>query len=219
MEPKVDVDQQIKTLRRLYRIGKSSLTRNPLRMDYGDSELRAKEARLPKEYLTKARVFASKEKGYTQAELDQLFALMQDHQHPVGVGHIFKLLAVPREHRRSIQKEAFLHHWSVAELKAQIRTRFGNRRKAAGRRPAIPAIPHGNESALFEVTQAWLRMYETLHAADKAGDIASWSKLTPSEQRVGDDARRLLEQLLQFLDNRFAKGRGRQASKLSPAIH
>ncbi len=201
-----NIEEKIEELRMLHKAGMSSLRKSPTRMNYGESDVRAKEAQLPKEYLTKARVFASKEKGYTQADLKELFALMREHQHPIGVGYIFKLLRVRKDQRPSIQREAFLHRWSVAELKAQIHARFGNRQQAAGRKPVILMTAKGVESALLQATQKWERLYAHLRSPGAAGNLeGGWHRLTPLQQRLGDDIHEGMKGLLRSLEGRFPK--------------
>ncbi len=72
---------------------------------------------------------------FSEKELDELLALMEQHKWPVSESSIHRLMSVrDKRSRRSLQRRAAKGRWSRLELNRRIRIKCGTRR-SGGRNP------------------------------------------------------------------------------------
>lgn len=173
------VRRSLQAVRAFHAVGRKSLDRHPDAVGYGSMEAEAERLGVSAEMLRKARAFAG---AYTDADLDDLYALADGHDFPLGVSHVIRLLSIPTRSRARFQRATVQGRWSKRRLDAEIRKRFGNRQPAAGRRQASPETAEDAYYAIARLCHQWQRLTAALDrppAIDAEGVRVSGPELPP----------------------------------------
>jgi hypothetical protein len=100
---------------------------------YGEMEGEAERLGLNIHYMRAARRFAAM---YSPEQLDRLCKACETANYPLGWARTMLLLTVPKAaERESLLKQAIREDWSKPKLQAEIRRRYGVRRKPGAGRP------------------------------------------------------------------------------------
>lgn len=161
-----DVDEACRALRKAHADGTELLETFGEWAKHGDRAIdkEAKKRRINADLLRKLRQFANPEGGYTPDELNRLVKLCREERRALGVTFVYKLVTVPKENgqREEFEREVIANRWSLARVGAELRERFGARRRG-GRRRAVPG-KHGSLLAqIDEMCASWERWHVQLN--------------------------------------------------------
>lgn len=164
------VEAAIKAIREYHAQGRRSLKELPGRGEYGDKTLadQAKILGWNNTKLRKARQFARKKVGYSGNHLKKLYILLRENRPNFGISYVGLLVTVPLILRDELQKECIVNNWSTAELKAEIKKRFGSRRQG-GRRRHVSSNPESALVQLEEMAHTWQRWYGVVTEVEEGG--------------------------------------------------
>lgn len=115
-------------LHEFYKIGQSALRKSQLtggRSAYGSYAMQevAEGEGICDSLLYEARSFAQL---YSQEEFDELIELVTTFNHGLGFSHVIELMKVSEPHvRKELQKAAAKRHWSVRNLRDEVRRVLG----------------------------------------------------------------------------------------------
>ena len=148
-----EVQEAIKEVREVYRIGGKILKTCPIKGNYGKKLIQKQAAvhGLNEDLARKARQLADGDRGYTKEELEALFDLCLEHGYVLGISVVHKFLTVPKVNKQRVgfQEEAIKGHWTRSRIAAELRQRFGTRRQG-GKKVKIPADLEGALSVMEE---------------------------------------------------------------------
>jgi hypothetical protein len=164
-----EVEQAIREIREYHAVGRRSLDLVPEKGGHGRGEIPAQAADLGwnETKLRKARQFAHPETGYSPEDLAQLFRQLRQHRPVFGTAMIGLLVTVPKKRARAeLQRRAIEGNWSVAELAAELKRRYGSRRQA-GRRRSVPTDPDRLLVQIEEMADSWQRWYAAVSGSDR----------------------------------------------------
>lgn len=194
-----EVYRAIAEIERFYMIGHKSLAKYKRGDVYGRMTQEAAKVSLHPEMLRKARVLADPEAGYTRSELSDLCRLIQKHGfwrgRPFGPSHLIRFLTIPRKQRVAFQREAIQGRWSRKHLDAEIRLKFGKRRKDVGRKPKSLASPEEVYYELLRLSEKWLRVCQGLRGEETSNTGQIRKDLRPSVREEIEKIERVVERL------------------------
>jgi len=156
------------------------------------------------EYLRKARQFGDPAKGYDRAELRVLcqairnnVATFTSRGTTFGTSHVIRLVSVPKSagKRAQLQSLTLAGGWSIDELDAEIRRRFGRRRQGGRRRREV-TDRRGLLVQAELVTRSWLRRFDQVNEQEstKRGKSTLLDRLPePLRKAIQTAARALAE--------------------------
>jgi hypothetical protein len=155
-----DVERAVDALRTYYEMGQESLSRDPKRVEYGQSN----------EPLRKARVFAA---TYTERELEKLLDRCQKHNRALGITFIHRLATVRiKEDRNKLELAMIRERWSRYQLDREIRRYCGNRHgsRNVGRSPHRPKDTADALTELIRLSVKVTRWAEMMSPADASSN-------------------------------------------------
>lgn len=162
------VDKAIRQIRRFHQVGRESLERHPERVPYRGMDAEARRCRLTRPWMTMARVFADRERGYSESQLERLCRECEKYGTALGRTHIARLLSVPWPRRRDIQRRLVGESWSVRRLEHEIRRILGPR-ASGGRRPRLGEDATSAYAELMRVCIRWERVVHQLEQDRRNG--------------------------------------------------
>ena len=131
------VEKAIKKIEDRYAIGQTILKQCGPTSPHGLITELAEQYGINRDHAQKLRAMASKETGYTKAELNQWFKRFREEDYALSISHFIKLISVREgKERDHITQEALTNRWSSHRLQAEILARQG-RRQEGGRRPTV----------------------------------------------------------------------------------
>jgi hypothetical protein len=167
--------RSLKEVRDMHAKGVNSLAKMKETV-YGAMQAEAKRLGLPIDYLRKCRVFAA---DYDRERLDALCDACEAGKYPIGWSRVILLLGVPGGDRDALLAAAVQGHWTRQQMAAEIRRRYGVRRKpGAGRRTKLDAAD--TTDAVYQKGMELCMKFESFMAAMR---------------REGEDGRTPLAQL------------------------
>jgi hypothetical protein len=153
------VEKAIKKIEDRYAIGQTILKQCGPTSPHGLITELAEQYGINRDHAQKLRAMASKETGYTKAELNQWFKRFREEDYALSISHFIKLISVRKgKERDHITQEALTNRWSSHRLQAEILARQG-RRQEGGRRPTV-IKGEGFEAELERTMWAWDRWLE-----------------------------------------------------------
>ncbi len=164
------VEEAIKEIRAFYSLGKELRRANPRGRGFDRHFISAEALRQKtnEDRLRKARAFADRVAGYSRNELSELCRLIREVQPDqddrlgiFGPALIMRLLSVPKNDRRALQKQAVEGGWTFSRLDREIARRYGPRREG-GRRPRILGDMAGFLAQVESMCLQWFRWREEL---------------------------------------------------------
>ena len=158
------VETAIAAIKKFHKQGQKSRADHPERLGYQAGKL-AKAANINPDTLRKARDFAHE---YKPDDLDRLFARCREHQSPLFVGHVIRLITLGRKQRLRLELKAIKGRWSKRQLDEDIRKICGNRRAKSGRLPRVPQDVAGIRVELRRISLKWERMYAAMREQTEA---------------------------------------------------
>ena len=153
------VEKAIKKIEDRYAIGQTILKQCGPTSPHGLITELAEQHGINRDSAQKLRAMASKETGYTKAELNQWFKRFREEDYALSISHFIKLISVREgKERDHITQEALTNRWSSHRLQAEILARQG-RRQEGGRRPTV-ITGEAFEAELERTLWAWDRWLE-----------------------------------------------------------
>lgn len=153
------VEKAIKKIEDRYAIGQTILKQCGPTSPHGLITELAEQYGINRDHAQKLRAMASKETGYTKAELNQWFKRFREEDYALSISHFIKLISVREgKERDHITQEALTNRWSSHRLQAEILARQG-RRQEGGRRPTV-ITGEAFEAELERTMWAWDRWLE-----------------------------------------------------------
>ena len=153
------VEKAIKKIEDRYAIGQTILKQCGPTSPHGLITELAEQYGINRDHAQKLRAMASKETGYTKAELNQWFKRFREEDYALSISHFIKLISVREgKERDHITQEALTNRWSSHRLQAEILARQG-RRQEGGRRPTV-ITGEAFEAELERTMWAWNRWLE-----------------------------------------------------------
>ncbi len=153
------VEKAIKKIEDRYAIGQTILKQCGPTSPHGLITELAEQYGINRDHAQKLRAMASKETGYTKAELNQWFKRFREEDYALSISHFIKLISVRKgKERDHITQEALTNRWSSHRLQAEILARQG-RRQEGGRRPTV-ITGEAFEAELERTMWAWNRWLE-----------------------------------------------------------
>jgi hypothetical protein len=153
------VEKAIKKIEDRYAIGQTILKQCGPTSPHGLITELAEQYGINRDHAQKLRAMASKETGYTKAELNQWFKRFREEDYALSISHFIKLISVRKgKERDHITQEAVTNRWSSHRLQAEILARQG-RRQEGGRRPTV-ITGEAFEAELERTLWAWDRWLE-----------------------------------------------------------
>ena len=153
------VEKAIKKIEDRYAIGQTILKQCGPTSPHGLITELAEQYGINRDHAQKLRAMASKETGYTKAELNQWFKRFREEDYALSISHFIKLISVREgKERDHITQEALTNRWSSHRLQAEILARQG-RRQEGGRRPTV-ITGEAFEAELERTLWAWDRWLE-----------------------------------------------------------
>ena len=185
------VEKAIKKIEDRYAIGQTILKQCGPTSPHGLITELAEQYGINRDHAQKLRAMASKETGYTKAELNQWFKRFREEDYALSISHFIKLISVRKgKERDHITQEALTNRWSSHRLQAEILARQG-RRQEGGRRPTV-IKGEGFEAELERTMWAWDR-WLVLHLEANTELRPELSKAVKSVQKKINDLSGLLD--------------------------
>ena len=182
---KADVAIAVKRLKDFYKVGLQSLRRHPNLLRYGEMKTEAGTARLKEEKTRKARQLASAKSGYSPKALELLSMHAKKKCFALSVTHAIRILTVPKDRRRDIEKRMIDEAWSVSRLEMEIAGLFGKRRHG-GRRRKIPADAPAVLLQLEQMCEEWGRWYFHLQREPEVRTTSDGRSVKEEKCRLDD---------------------------------
>ena len=173
----------VASLREFHRMGAEARKRAPNTGVYspGVSIQLAAKYGISRGLVDKARAFAVM---YDEADLEELCGLRNSQGMPLVRGHVIHLLSIKdRRQRRAFQRKAIQHDWSVRQLVAEIRKRFGKSGKG-GRKPPKPESLSDALQQIVRLSEPLLRWYRELEKQAVGGGFSLTNLPKPVEQHL-----------------------------------
>ena len=185
------VEKAIKKIEDRYAIGQTILKQCGPTSPHGLITELAEQYGINRDHAQKLRAMASKETGYTKAELNQWFKRFREEDYALSISHFIKLISVREgKERDHITQEALTNRWSSHRLQAEILARQG-RRQEGGRRPTV-ITGEAFEAELERTMWAWDR-WLVLHLEANTELRPELSKAVKSVQKKINDLSGLLD--------------------------
>ena len=185
------VEKAIKKIEDRYAIGQTILKQCGPTSPHGLITELAEQYGINRDHAQKLRAMASKETGYTKAELNQWFKRFREEDYALSISHFIKLISVREgKERDHITQEALTNRWSSHRLQAEILARQG-RRQEGGRRPTV-ITGEAFEAELERTMWAWDR-WLVLHLEANTELRPELSKAVKSVQKKINDLAGLLD--------------------------
>jgi hypothetical protein len=165
-----DVTEAIREIRAYHDQGRQSLRELPERGKHGARAIDEQAERLGwnPTRLRKARQFARAGEGYSRDRLNELCRLLREHRPVFGTAHVGLLVTVPWPEREEIQRKCVEGNWSMTELQAELKRRYGSR-KEGGRRRQVPSEPADVLLQIDELADSWERWYKVIAPKPEEG--------------------------------------------------
>lgn len=199
-----EVERAISAVHRYWHLGRDSWCIDGERLPYGQGK--ARWSGHSAEMYRKARDVSSQ---YDLDALHRLFGLCRQRRFRVGITHLIRLATVPKKDRPQIERDMVEGAWSLRQLNAVIRLRYGNRKEHAGKKPKIPLDPQFIRMELWRLTAQWFRFALALEGISNANDCRSEQALRPSEREL----LRGIQRQMANLQARLSKGQPRLQNK------
>jgi hypothetical protein len=175
------VEKAIKKIEDRYAIGQTILKQCGPTSPHGLITELAEQYGINRDHAQKLRAMASKETGYTKAELNQWFKRFREEDYALSISHFIKLISVREgKERDHITQEALTNRWSSHRLQAEILAVQG-RRQIGGRKPKV-ATGDEFEAELTQTLWSWNR-WLTLHLEANTELRPELSKAVKSVQK------------------------------------
>jgi len=156
------IRKKIAAIEELHALGRQSQATRPGFGRAGEHAKEAKRKRVGDDHLRKARRFAHADDGYTKRDLRALYALFTKYNFALGPECLVRLLSVPMAQRRRLTLAAIRQRWPSRRLELEIAMRFGSRRVAGGRQPAVPSDRVGALAEIRRTAATMRRRYVAL---------------------------------------------------------
>jgi hypothetical protein len=164
------VNQAIQKIRAYHAEGVESLQQMPEPGKHGDYEIRNQAGELGwnETKLRKARQFAHPKQGYSEEQLEELFALLREHKPSFGTAHIGLLVTVAWPQREDIQKECIENNWNTTTLQEEILKQFGHRQVGGRRRQVSKDVGRAlvQLGKMADTWKRWVRVAKDPYALD-----------------------------------------------------
>ena len=194
--------ETVATIRAYHAQGVLSLSHQPADGVYGGGETRLEATTLGWNVtkVLKARKFA---RWYSATELDRLCRGIERHRPTFGLAHIALLVTVPdKVVRKELQRWCVEENVTKAELKAELKLRYGSRR-AGGRWKKIGTRPDQLLVQLDEMADSWLRWHQLVGATQGENGSSLLSAFPVSVRRKLDEASRAVQALRDTVDKKL----------------
>jgi len=190
-----NVRQAVRQLGEFYRLGLRVIKadqKDPKRPKHGKGiSLRfAEELGVERDYIDKARTFASK---YSQKEFEELCSLRQPDGMPLSRKHVSFLLSVKdKDKRKRLQRRVAKEGWGTRRLGEEI-TKVEGRQSSGGRRPRAPETVDDALTQTVKMAESWLHWYGAVESTE--GETPSLRDLTATVRKRLSEAMEKMESL------------------------
>jgi hypothetical protein len=161
------VDKAIRRLREFWELGskilqdRKDLQDSGANVGYGAQVVSSAAVRekTNEDYVRKAMLAADENIGFSEEELEEVERLCKKNQAILGVGHLTRLLGVPKENgaRDKVLQQVVEEHWSYRTLNDNIRGQYRQGGHEGGRRQRPPRDRQDLLAQLDRLCLTWRR--------------------------------------------------------------
>ncbi len=159
-ESDATVEKNIRRIKKFYQIGQEFFQECEYYADRKKLNVLEKEYDLPMGIAGEYRTLANAEKGYSEEEMEGLYAMFRKAGRALTVTHLLRLISVKNRKKRSLlTKRALQFKWSTDKLRREVLIILG-RRNPGGRYPQVPPTKKAAIQSVEEGLRTWRRWLE-----------------------------------------------------------
>jgi hypothetical protein len=215
MTARSEVLEAVKRLQEAHRFGRRIQREQGWHAKQGNSTIEARAAALglnPDNYR-RLRLFADPDAGYSKQELAELCKLCKDHQQPVTLMTVGRLLKIhDKRERRRLQRRAIEDGWTLNDLDVELARLYG-RRRWAGRKPKVPQDVAEALMQLDSLCLKWTRWYTQIAEGAEGDSPVALADLPDAVAKPLARATRAVRQVQEVVANYLAESRSGRRSR------